>query len=313
MIFVNPSSGGEKGRSLPQNHASQDPVAYGFIQMEKVMLDAPPSPSVVAESSHELTHLVTKTEIEPSLSNESLWRLIKSDFQTARVKDPLQGKWLQLLFCSVGLHAIILHRFAHRLHNWNIPLMPRLLSQFARFITGIEIHPGAQLGKGVFVIHGMGVVIGETAIIGEGTLIYEGVTLGGTGKQTGKRHPTLGQNVIVGSGAKVLGNISIGNGVRIAAGAIVLRNAPDRSIVVGIPGRIIYEHNENEPSLDTDWQPDIEAQVLQKLFERIKCVETEINSLKQAIATSTSETVLDLTPAENSDYLIESFLDGAGI
>jgi len=150
-----------------------------------------------------------------------------------------------------------------------------------RFFTGIEIHPGAQLGNGVFIDHGMGVVIGETAILGDYCLIYQGVTLGGTGKDTGKRHPTLGENVVVGAGAKVLGNLSIGNNVRIGAGSVVLRDVPSECTVVGIPGRIVYRSGAKVNPLEHGNLPDSEATVIRSLIDRIESLEQEITKLKQ--------------------------------
>jgi len=150
-----------------------------------------------------------------------------------------------------------------------------------RFFTGIEIHPGALLGNGVFIDHGMGVVMGETAILGDYCLIYQGVTLGGTGKDTGKRHPTLGENVVVGAGAKVLGNLSIGNNVRIGAGSVVLRDVPSECTVVGIPGRIVYRSGAKVNPLEHGNLPGSEATVIRSLIDRIESLEQEITKLKQ--------------------------------
>ncbi len=163
-----------------------------------------------------------------------------ADFKIIFERDPAARNWLEVLFCYPGLQALLCHRFAHWLYQVGIPFIPRLISHLARFFTGIEIHPGAQIGQGVFIDHGMGVVIGETAIIGDYALIYQGVTLGGTGKESGKRHPTLGENVVVGAGSKVLGNIYLGNNVRVGAGSVVLRDIPADCTVVGVPGRLIY-------------------------------------------------------------------------
>jgi len=153
-------------------------------------------------------------------------KALRADFQTVFERDPAARNWLEVLFCYPGLQALMFHRVAHWLWNLGLPFIPRLLSHISRFFTGIEIHPGATIGHSVFIDHGMGVVVGETAIIGNCCLIYQGVTLGGTGKESGKRHPTLGENVVVGAGAKVLGNIQIGNNVRIGAGSVVLREVP---------------------------------------------------------------------------------------
>lgn len=165
--------------------------------------------------------------------------LVLADFQIIFERDPVAKNWVEVLLFYPGFQALLFHRIANYLHNWGLPLIPCFLAYLARFLTGIEIHPAAQIGKGAFIDHGMGVVIGETATIGEYVLLYQGVTLGGTGKETGKRHPTLGKNVMVGAGAKVLGNIKIDNHVCIGANAVVLKNIPANCTVVGIPGRII--------------------------------------------------------------------------
>ncbi|PSN76160.1 serine O-acetyltransferase, partial [filamentous cyanobacterium CCP4] len=141
-------------------------------------------------------------------------------------RDPAATHWLEVLCCYPGLHALVAHRLAHGLRDRGIPFLPRFIAHLSRFLTGIDIHPGAQVGRGVFIDHGMGVVIGETAIVGDYCLIYQGVTLGGTGKETGQRHPTVGHHVVIGAGAKVLGNITIGDYARIGAGSVVLRPVP---------------------------------------------------------------------------------------
>ena len=167
---------------------------------------------------------------------------VKEDIQVIYDKDPAAKNILEVLLCYPGLHALIAYRFAHRLHKWHIPLIPRIISYITRIITGIEIHPAAKIGRRLFIDHGEGVVIGETTTIGDDVLIYQQVTLGGTGKDQGKRHPTLENNVIVGAGAKVLGNITIGEGTRIGAGSVVVDDVPENSTVVGIPGRVVQRH-----------------------------------------------------------------------
>lgn len=164
---------------------------------------------------------------------------VKEDIQVIYDKDPAATNILEVLLCYPGLHALIAYRFAHRLYKWHIPLLPRVISYLTRIITGIEIHPGAKIGRRFFIDHGEGVVIGETTIIGDDVLIYQQVTLGGTGKEHGKRHPTLENNVIVGAGAKVLGNIKIGAGTRIGAGSVVVDDVPENCTVIGVPGRIV--------------------------------------------------------------------------
>ncbi|MGB5597009.1 MAG: serine O-acetyltransferase [Crocosphaera sp.] len=215
---------------------------------------------------------------EPRTSRPNLYRSLRQDFQIIFERDPAARNWLEVVCCYPGLHALAIHRLSHELWHGKLPFFPRFLSHLARFFTGIEIHPGATIGQGVFIDHGMGVVIGETAIIGDYCLIYQNVTLGGTGKELGKRHPTLGHSVIVGAGAKVLGNIEIGNHVRIGAGSIVLRHVPHDCTVVGIPGRIISRSGRGCP-LEHGKLPDVEGQVIRTLLDRIEEMEQKIQKL----------------------------------
>ena len=205
-------------------------------------------------------------------------QLLKADFQAIADRDPAAHHWLEILCCYPGLHALVIHRFTHWLHHLQIPLLPRLIAYCARFITGIDIHPAATIGKGVFIDHGMGVVIGETAIVGDYVLLYQGVTLGGTGKETGKRHPTIGNHAIVGAGAKVLGNIQIGDYARIGAGSVVLRDVPTHSTVVGVPARICRT---NQPALlgqaNQEQLADPSADMLQALLLRIERLEQQLS------------------------------------
>ena len=166
---------------------------------------------------------------------------IKEDIKVIYENDPAANNLAEVLFCYPGLQALISHRIAHKLAYWNIPFLPRYISYLTRIITGIEIHPKARIGNRVFIDHGEGIVIGETAIIGDDVLIYQQVTLGGTGKEHGKRHPTVGNNVVLGAGAKILGNITIGDNVRIAAGAVVIEDVPSNCTVAGNPGRIVKQ------------------------------------------------------------------------
>ena len=173
-----------------------------------------------------------------------MFQSLKSDFAIIKERDPAaRGPW-EIIFCYPGFQALTIHRFSHRLWKYKLPLLPRLLSHFTRFLTGVEIHPGARIGRGVFIDHGMGVVIGETSEIGDRCLLYQGVTLGGTGKENGKRHPTLENNVVVGAGAKVLGDICIGTNTRIGAGSVVTKNVPDFGLIVGNPGKLVAWVNE---------------------------------------------------------------------
>lgn len=244
---------------------------------------------------------------------------LRADFRIIFDRDPAARNWLEVLFCYPGLQALSLHRFAHQLYRLRVPFIPRLISHIARFLTGIEIHPGATIGRGVFIDHGMGVVIGETAIVGNYALIYQGVTLGGTGKESGKRHPTLGENVVVGAGAKVLGNLLIGDNVRIGAGSVVLRDVPSDCTVVGIPGRIVYRAGERVGPLDHGQLPDSEAQVIRALLDRIEILEQQMQLLQQPTLEPAMEPEVEEMLAHHStscrlnDRILEQFLDGAGI
>lgn len=216
-----------------------------------------------------------------------LWQQLPllEDFAIIFERDPAARNGLEVLCCYPGLHAIAIHRLAHWLHTRGVVFWPRLISHLARFFTGIEIHPGAQLGKGVFIDHGIGVVIGETAIVGDYTLIYQGVTLGGTGKETGKRHPTIGSRVVIGTGAKVLGNIYIGDYARIGAGSVVLKNVPATCTAVGIPNRNVCRCNTATTPLNHAQLPDTQATTLRILVDRIAALEAEVHQLSQATHT----------------------------
>lgn len=209
----------------------------------------------------------------------TFWQTLQQDFQIIFERDPAARNGLEVICCYPGLHALVLHRLAHALHRRGVSFFPRLISHLARFLTGIEIHPGAQIGRGVLIDHGMGVVIGETAIVGDYALIYQGVTLGGTGKETGKRHPTLGKNVVVGAGAKVLGNINVGDDARIGAGSIVLRDVPAHCTAVGVPGRNICRTGPQTCPLEHAQLPDAEANVTRMLLDRIEQLETQVQML----------------------------------
>lgn len=204
-----------------------------------------------------------------------LFASVTADFQAIFQRDPAARNKLEVLFCYPGFHALLVYRVAHALHRSRVPFLPRFLSYLARFATGVEIHPAAQLGRGIVIDHGMGVVIGETAIVGDYTLIYQGVTLGGTGKEQGKRHPTVGSHVVIGAGAKVLGNIEIGDRTRIGAGSVVLRSVPADCTAVGIPARIIHS--------DQRTPPDTEAIVIRTLIDRIERLEEAIATLQNPI------------------------------
>jgi serine O-acetyltransferase len=204
-----------------------------------------------------------------------------ADLRAPLDRDPAARGWLDIVLSYPGFHAVTAHRFIHVLHRCRVPLLPRLLSQFMRFLTGIEIHPGATIGKGFFIDHGMGVVIGETTEIGDDVTIYQGVTLGGTSLQHGKRHPTLGNGVTVGVNAAVLGAITIGDGSKIGAGSVVVKDVPPRSTVVGIPGRVVLQDGKPvravtaRPVVD---MPDPEAELIARLSERVAMLERRLDA-----------------------------------
>ena len=204
---------------------------------------------------------------------------IVADLAIIKERDPAARGTLEILLCYPGFHALVLHRCSHWLWGLRLAPMPslaRVLSQLGRLLTGVEIHPGARIGQGVFIDHGMGVVIGETAVIGDHCLLYQGVTLGGTGKAHGQRHPTLQTNVVVGAGAKVLGAITVGTNTRIGAGSVVLRDVEPNSTVVGIPGRVIHQSGVRIDPLAHSALPDAEARVIRNLMERIDVLEGEL-------------------------------------
>lgn len=204
----------------------------------------------------------------------AVWIIFKREVKVIFASDPAASNLLEVLLTYSGLHALVFYRTAHALRAAGIPFFPRWLSQVGKFFTGIEIHPGATIGHELFIDHGMGVVIGETAIIGDNVTLYQGVTLGGTGKERGKRHPTVGNNVVVGTGAKVLGNITIGDSSYIGANAVVIKDVPPNSTVVGVPGRITKQDGKKmELSLDHIHVLDPLLQEMEELKERIKRLE----------------------------------------
>ncbi len=209
-----------------------------------------------------------------------MFRTIREQIDTIFREDPAAKSILEIFFCYPGFHAILLHRLAHKLYRMGLSFPARAISQLSRTLTGIEIHPGAKIGRRFFIDHGMGVVIGETAEIGDDVLLYQGVTLGGTGKEKGKRHPTLGDHVVVGTGAKVLGNIRIGDHVKIGAGSVVVHPVPDHSTVVGIPGRVVRVRGESpEDQLEHGRLPDPEGQAIEELTRRLDQLEQRMQAL----------------------------------
>lgn len=211
-------------------------------------------------------------------------KTVLADLRAPLERDPAARGWLDVVLSYPGFHAIVLHRFVHALHLARIPLLPRWLSNVNRFLTGIEIHPGATLGKGVFIDHGMGVVIGETAEVGDECTIYQGVTLGGTSLSHGKRHPTLEKNVTVGVNAAVLGAITIGANSKIGGGSVVVKDVPPNSTVVGVPARIVMQNGvpvrlvPDRPQVD---MPDPTADAIAKLQQRVAQLEDHLHEMEQ--------------------------------
>ena len=199
------------------------------------------------------------------------------EIQAAMAKDPAARSYLEVLMLYPGLHSIVMHRLSHLLYVLKIPFLPRFISQAMRFFTGIEIHPGAKIGRGLFIDHGMGVVIGETAIIADNVLLYQGVTLGGTGKEKGKRHPTIGNNVVIGGGAKILGNIMVGDNSYVGANAVVVKDVPPKATIVGVPGRLTQQDGKKiDFDLDHIHIIDPIMQNLEELERRVKELEKRI-------------------------------------
>ncbi len=215
-----------------------------------------------------------------------MFDLMRRDIRTVLERDPAARSALEVLLCYPGVHAIWLHRIAHRLWGWGWLTAARFVSHLTRSLTGIEIHPAAMLGPGLFIDHGMGVVIGETSEVGENVTLLQGVTLGGTSLRREKRHPTLGNNVVVGAGAKIIGAIRIGEGSRIGAGSVVVREVPPNSVVVGVPGRVTYKDGQRvsgEIDLNQTDLPDPLAKAIEQLLDRINRLESEVEVLRKTL------------------------------
>jgi serine O-acetyltransferase len=210
----------------------------------------------------------------------SLFQTVREDIAAVFERDPAAKSTLEVLLCYSGLHAIWMHRINHWLWNRNLHLLARWLSHVARFLTGIEIHPGAQIGRRFFVDHGMGVVIGETAIVGDDVTLYQGVTLGGTGKEKDKRHPTVANSVVIGGGAKILGNIAIGENCRIGAGSVVLHDIPENSTVVGVPGHVILRNGKRIVITDPKQISDPLSDALADVVQQVQELRIEVQELK---------------------------------
>jgi serine O-acetyltransferase len=222
---------------------------------------------------------------------------IREDVAAVLERDPAAKSHLEVFLCYSGLHALWFYRINHWLWNRGFFLLSRCLSQCARFLTGVEVHPGARIGRRLFIDHGMGVVIGETTIIGDDVTMYQGVTLGGTGKEHGKRHPTIGDNVVIGGGAKILGNVTVGKNCRIGAGSVVLRNVPDDSTVVGVPGHIVFRNGKRVVITDP-------KQINDPLSEAFAAVATEVNSLRERVHKLEGETATNGDSASSLEQVI---------
>jgi len=237
---------------------------------------------------------------------------LKKDIRVVFERDPAARSVWEVIFCYQGLHAIWMYRMGHYLYKKGWILLPRMISYFCRFLTGIEIHPGATIGEGLFIDHGTGIVIGETAELGKNVTLYQGVTLGGTGKEKGKRHPTIGNNVVVASGAKVLGSFTVGDHAKIGAGSVVLKSVPAYATVVGIPGRVVLMHGERikkqeqegkitvderileleeekDVDLSHDELPDPESEMMQLMMQNIERLEEKINHLEKELERKNDE------------------------
>jgi serine O-acetyltransferase len=208
----------------------------------------------------------------------ALIRDIREHVTSIMERDPAPKSGLEILLCYPGLHAVWIYRFTHRLYKAKLFLLARIVSQWARWMTGIEIHPGAEIGKRLFIDHGMGVVFGETAVVGDDVTIYQGVTLGGTGKERGKRHPTIMNGVVIGAGAQVLGNITVGENSRVGAASVVIDDVPDNSTIVGVPGHIIFRNGKRVVITNPREIRDPLSDALTEVAQRVEQLEDKINN-----------------------------------
>jgi serine O-acetyltransferase len=217
------------------------------------------------------------------MEERSMFQRIKKDIQAVFERDPAVKSFWEVILCYPGFHAILLHRLAHFLYQKKFFILARFISQINRFLTQIEIHPGAKIGEGLFIDHGAGVVIGETAEIGDNVTIYQGVTLGGTGKEKGKRHPTIGNNVVISAGAKVMGSFKVGDNVKIGAGSVVLKEVPPNCTVVGVPGRIVVKDGVSVSQKRGD-DIDLEHNKLpDPVLEMLLCLQKQVQDLEARI------------------------------
>lgn len=231
-----------------------------------------------------------------------MWNQIKEDIQVALEKDPASRNLLEVIVCYPGVHALVAHRISHWLWNHDWKFAGRVFSYFFRWLTGIEIHPAAKIGRRFFIDHGMGVVIGETSEIGDNVFIYHGVTLGGLSTKKGKRHPTIKDNVVIGAGAQVLGPVTVGRNTKIGSGSVVLQEVPEYSTVIGVPGRVVFSgiSSELEQITGEESFPDPVAKAIECMLDRLPKMEKEIRSLREAV-NKQKESHPDPVPTKNQD------------
>jgi serine O-acetyltransferase len=210
-------------------------------------------------------------------------KTVKGDIQAVRDRDPAAGRTLEIILCYPGLHALWFHRIAHRFYGRGLRTLARLVNRLSHFITHIDIHPGARIGRGFFIDHGTGVVIGETSEVGRNVTLYQGVTLGGTGKERGKRHPTIRDNVVIAAHASVLGPIEVGRNSRIGAGAVVINPVPENATVVGVPGRVVKMNGRKTPVIDLHHErlPDPVSEALERIVHRLDRLEYKISRIEK--------------------------------
>ena len=210
------------------------------------------------------------------------------DLRAALDRDPAATNPIEVILTYPGLHALVVHRLSHCLYLIGVPILPRLISHISRILTGIEIHPGATIGRGLFIDHGMGVVVGETSEIGDNVTMYQGVTLGGTGQERGKRHPTIGDNVMIGVGAKILGAITVGENSKIGAGAVVLNDVPPNSTAVGVPAKVVTFRVPDGSSRRVEYLPDPEADMISNLYQKVAELDERLKELESELRTTTN-------------------------
>lgn len=242
-----------------------------------------------------------------------MFDILKEDIKTIFAKDPAARSVLEVLFCYPGLHAVRIHRLSSYLWQRKFRFLARLLSHIGRFFTAIEIHPGAKIGRRFFIDHGSGVVIGETAEVGDDVLMYQGVVLGGTSLQKGKRHPTIGNNVVIGTGAVVLGPVTVGNDARIGAGSVVVKSVPPDTTVVGVPGKVVEDQHNQIIDLEHGLLPDPVAQAIRIVLSRQKALSERLVRLERSNGAELLNDMFTEEGNELSKGLIREFTDGGGI